>query len=39
MVVAGVFALTKSGNNIDERKNTYKAVIIDLVSILENHIC
>ena len=34
MVVAGVFALTKSGNNIDERKNTYKAVIIDLVSIL-----
>lgn len=34
MVVAGVFALTKKGDNITERKNTYKIAIIDLVTTL-----
>lgn len=34
MVVAGVFALTKKGDDITERKNTYKAAIIDLVTAL-----
>lgn len=39
MVVAGVFALTKKGAGIDERRNTYKEAITNIISYFEPNKC
>ena len=36
MVVAGIYALTKKGVDIDERKNTYKSTVTELVNLIDN---
>lgn len=35
MVVAGIYALTKKGADFDERRNTYKSTVTELIELID----